>query len=119
MVLGAKIGEPVPAKDAFNTDDNVIEVGKDQFEKQFRIGFDILVNFYFSFLIDNADIHFSGVQIDAAVVTCVVGCRISWLGLLRVMVVGIMGNSFLHLHLREGHNYIKANSADAKNCAAD
>jgi hypothetical protein len=68
VVFGTKVSEPIPAKDAFNADGNVIEVGKDQLEKQFRIGFDVLVDFYFSFVIDNADIHFSSVQVDAAVV---------------------------------------------------
>ena len=92
------------AKDAFNTDDNVIKVGKDQFEEQLRIGIDVLVNLGFAFLIEDADIHFSNMQVNTAVVLVLVGCRISWLGLLRVMVVGIRSNSLLHLHLREGHN---------------
>jgi len=61
VVLGAEVSQPVPAKDAFHTDDNVIEVRKDQLEKRFRIGFDILMNFNFTPVTDNTDVHFSGV----------------------------------------------------------
>jgi hypothetical protein len=58
----------VPAEDAFDTDDDVFDEGKHQFEKAFRIGFDIQVNDHFAFTIQDADIHFSGMQIDTAVI---------------------------------------------------
>jgi hypothetical protein len=58
VVLAAEVSQPVPAKDTFYTDDNVIGVGKDQFEKRFRIGFDILMNFNFAPLTDYTDVHF-------------------------------------------------------------
>lgn len=60
VVFGTKVSEPVPAKDAFNADGNVIEVGKDQLEKRFRIGFDLLMNLNFAPLADDTDVHFSG-----------------------------------------------------------
>lgn len=31
-MIGAQIGQPVPAEDAFNADDDVFDRGKDQFE---------------------------------------------------------------------------------------
>lgn len=68
VVLGTKIGQPIPAEYAFNNDGNIIEVGKVQLEKKFRIGFDVLVDSDFSFVIYNAYIHFSSVQVDSAVV---------------------------------------------------
>jgi hypothetical protein len=68
MVFDTNVGKPVPAKNAFNTDDNVIKVGKDQFEEQLRIGIDVLMNLGFAFLIEDTDIHFSGVQVNTAVV---------------------------------------------------
>ena len=42
--------------------------GKDPFEKQFRIGFDILMENDFSLMIEDADIHFSGMKIGTAVI---------------------------------------------------
>jgi len=37
-------------------------------EKQIRVGVDIFMDHRFSFLIENTDVHFSGMQIDAAVI---------------------------------------------------
>jgi len=68
MVIGAKIGQPVPAEDTFNADNHIFDEGKDQFEKQFRVGFDILMDNDFSLMIQDADIHFSGMKIDTAVI---------------------------------------------------
>jgi hypothetical protein len=67
-VLGTKISKPVPAKYAFNADDDVIKVRKDQLEKQLWVGFDVLVNKDFAVAIDSADIHFTSVQVDTAIV---------------------------------------------------
>ena len=64
----AKVGDPIPAKDAFDPDNDVIEKRKDQLEEQLRIGFNVLVNFSFSFLVDNAYIHLACMQIDTAIV---------------------------------------------------
>lgn len=58
----------VPAKDAFNTDNDVFNEREDYFEESFRIGFDILVNNDFPIFCQDTDIHFSGMQIDAAVI---------------------------------------------------
>jgi hypothetical protein len=52
FVIGAKIGQPLPvvdpalggAKDAFDTNHDAFEEGGDQFEKQFTVGFNILVD---------------------------------------------------------------------------
>ena len=66
-MLSAEVGQPVPAEDAFHAYDQVVKIGKDQFEKQLRIGFDVFVNFDLAPVADNADVHFSGVQIDSTV----------------------------------------------------
>jgi hypothetical protein len=68
LVFGAKIGEPIPAKDAFDADGDIVQIRKDQFKELLRISFDVLMHFRFSGLIQNADIHFSSVQIDTAIV---------------------------------------------------
>lgn len=48
MVIRAQVGEPVPAKNAFDTDKDIIQVWENQIEKNFGFGFDIFVHFYFS-----------------------------------------------------------------------
>ncbi len=67
-MFGAKIGEPIPAKYAFDANNDVLNEGKHQFKEQLRIGFDVFVNLDFSLLVNDAHIHFSGMKIDAAVV---------------------------------------------------
>ena len=56
------------------------------------IGFDVSVHSGFSFLVENADIHFSGVQIDTAIVCVLFGVKshqlASFLLLSRVNVRG-------------------------------
>ena len=68
LVFGAKVCEPIPAKDAFDADDHVIQIRKDQFKELFRIGFDVLVHFGFTGIVQDADVHISGMKIDTAVV---------------------------------------------------
>jgi len=52
----------------FNANDDVLHIGRDALEKRFGFRVNILMNHRFSFLIQNTDVHFSGVQIDAAVI---------------------------------------------------
>jgi len=67
LVLGAKIGEPVPAKDAFNANNDVLHEREHQLKEQLGIGFDIFMDPDLPLVADNADIHFSGMQIDTAI----------------------------------------------------
>jgi hypothetical protein len=68
FVLGTKVCNPVPAEYAFNADNDVIDIWKYQFKEQHRIRFDILMHFSFSSMIDDADVHFSGMKVDTAIV---------------------------------------------------
>jgi hypothetical protein len=68
VVLSAQVGKPVPAKDAFDTDHHVIQIRKDQFKELLRIRFDVLMHFGFSGLIQDADVHISGMKIDTAII---------------------------------------------------
>lgn len=45
-----------------------VQIRKDKFEKQLWVGFDVLMYFRFSLLVENTDVHFSGVQIDTAII---------------------------------------------------
>jgi hypothetical protein len=68
MMLGTEISYPVPAENTFHADNDIIEKRENQVKEQFRISFDVFVNHDFSFVAENADIHFPGMQIDAAVI---------------------------------------------------
>lgn len=68
MVLIAQVGEPVPAKHAFDTDNDILQERKNKFKKQFGVGIDVFVYFGFAFAIEDAYIHFTSMQIDPAVV---------------------------------------------------
>jgi hypothetical protein len=67
FVHAAKIGNPVPGKHAFNADDDIFKVWEDGIEQQRRIGIKVLVQFGLSLSIDDADVHFPCMQIDAAI----------------------------------------------------
>ena len=79
-----QIGQPVPDEQAFDGDDDVLPIRLDGPEKRFRIGFKVFVKHGVAFLIQNADVHGSGVQIDAAIVLVLLGIeshRVSSFGL--------------------------------------
>jgi len=63
-----QIGQPVPDEHAFDGDDDVLPVGLNGPEKRFRIGFKVFVKHGVAFLIQDTDVHGSGVQIDAAII---------------------------------------------------
>jgi len=67
FMLAAKIGNPVPGKHAFNANDDIFKVWEDGIEQQRWVGIKVLVQFGFSLGIDDADIHFPCMQIDAAI----------------------------------------------------
>jgi hypothetical protein len=68
FVIGAQIGQPVPAEDTFDADNDIFDKGKHQFKKAFMIGFDVQVDDHFALTVQDADIHFPGMQIDTAVI---------------------------------------------------
>jgi len=63
--LGAEIGEPVPAKEAFA---KVVAVGRDDFERFVAVALEVAVDQDLSRLVEDADVHRSGVQVDTTVV---------------------------------------------------
>jgi hypothetical protein len=64
----AEICHPVPGEDAFYSNDNILTIGSNGFEKGITVGFHVAMFPDLSFFIDDTDIHFSCVQIDSAVV---------------------------------------------------
>jgi hypothetical protein len=68
VVLCAQIGQPVPAKHTFDTDSDVVQIRENQVKKHLGVGFDVLMHLYFVFSVNDANVHFTGMQIDPAVV---------------------------------------------------
>src|SRR5262245_21067457 len=71
-LLGAQVGEPVPGEHALDGDDQagvvgVVAEGSDRVEESAGIGSIVLVQDGAAALIEDAQVHASGVQIDAAV----------------------------------------------------
>jgi hypothetical protein len=57
FVIGAQIGQPVPAEDTFDADNDIFDKGKHQFKIAFRIGFDVQVDDHFALTVQDADIN--------------------------------------------------------------
>jgi hypothetical protein len=67
LVFGAKIGDPVPGKHVHDADHHIFKEKEDDVEQQFGIGLKILMHSGFALLADDAHVHFSCMQIDAAI----------------------------------------------------
>ena len=76
LVLGTEIGKPIPAEDAFDTDDDVFQERGDKFDQHLLIGIDIFMKLNISLLIEDANVHFSGVKIDSAIILVLLGIEI-------------------------------------------
>lgn len=72
---GAQVGQPVPGEDALDGDDEVLTVGGDHLEESLRPGLYVAVDEDFAGLVQDADVHGSGVQVDAAVVAVLLGVK--------------------------------------------
>ena len=86
LLAGAEISQPVPAKDALHPDDDIFLIRGDEFEKKCWIGINVLVKLNSSLLIENADIHFSGMEIDSAIILVLTSIEVHQNGLPRLKV---------------------------------
>jgi len=82
-LLVAEIGDPVPGEDALDPDDDILAIGLDGLQERLRGGVDVLVEPDFALVVDDTDVHGSGVQIDAAIEGVGAGVESHW-GLLPV-----------------------------------
>src|SRR5438093_11691617 len=67
LFLGAEIGEPVPGKDTFNSDDQILTIGCNSLEKDFRTGFHIAMQQDLAVLVEDTHVHAASMQINAAI----------------------------------------------------
>ena len=69
-VLGAEVGEPVPAEDALGGDDQVVAEGFDGFEEELGLAGQVAVQQDVAApVLEDAEVHGAGVEVDAAVVS--------------------------------------------------
>jgi hypothetical protein len=73
--LTAKIKKPVPGEHAFHTYLQSLPVWCDDSEEFIRVAVDVTVDKDFSFPINNADEHFSGMKINSAVMFVCFGVK--------------------------------------------
>jgi hypothetical protein len=88
----AQIGEPVPTEDALDADDEVFSVGRDGVQKWLRPTLHVLVQDDLPVLVENAQVHRTGVQIDAAIERMLLGVESHRGLLLRKLVTPITHN---------------------------
>src|SRR5437867_12405189 len=63
-LTGAEVSKPVPGEDAFDTDNQILSVGCNRLERWFRRGLHIPVKEDLSVLIQDAEVHGAGMQVD-------------------------------------------------------
>jgi hypothetical protein len=67
VVFGAKVGDPIPGEHAFDADHDIFKEWENGIEQRFGIGFKVLMHSGFALLVDDANVHFSCMQIDATI----------------------------------------------------
>jgi hypothetical protein len=71
--LGAQIGQPVPAEDAFDGNAQVSTIGIDGFQERLGTGAKVTVQQDLPLWIQDTEIHPTSMQIDAAVIAVTLG----------------------------------------------
>jgi hypothetical protein len=67
LLLGAEVCEPVPGEHALGGDDEVVAEGGEGLEEGLGTGGDALVEDDSAGLVEDAEVHGPGVEVDAAV----------------------------------------------------
>jgi hypothetical protein len=65
--VSAQIGEPIPGEQTFGGDDETISLGGNGLEKRFRVRLHVPVPQRLTSLVEDADRHVAGMEIDATV----------------------------------------------------
>ena len=70
-----QVGEPVPRKDTFDSDDNIIPIGHNGLEQSVWTGWHIPVEHYLAVLTQDTDIHGAGMQVDTTIKLMLLGVK--------------------------------------------
>jgi hypothetical protein len=73
VVFGTAVGQPVPAKHALDTDDEVVPEGREGLEHAVEVAGELFVGDHATGLIENAQLKSSAVQINASVESVLAG----------------------------------------------
>lgn len=73
LLARTQIGEPIPGEDTFHADDDIFPVGGDNCQQRFWRRGQVALHHDTTGLIQNAHIHGTCVQIDAAVILVLLG----------------------------------------------
>ena len=65
--LCTQVGKPVPRKDTFDGDDNIVPIGRNSLEQGIGTGLHIPVQHYLAVLTQDTHIHGAGMQVDTTV----------------------------------------------------
>jgi hypothetical protein len=77
-VVFAEISDPVPGEHAFDSDNDVFQVGLDGPKKDISLGFDVPVEKDLSGLIEDTEVHFFGMKVDFAIKLVLFGVESHW-----------------------------------------
>ena len=73
ILIGAEIGELIPGEEAFDADDDIAAKWLDGGEELIRMGFEVLFETDFAGLIENAEKHGAGMEINTAIKSVLFG----------------------------------------------
>jgi hypothetical protein len=73
--VGTEVGEPVPGEPTLDRHDNPLSIRGKGFQKGLRSGWHIAMHQNLAALVEDADIHGPGMQVDAAVKWMLVGVK--------------------------------------------
>jgi len=76
--LGTEISQPVPDEHTFHGDTDIRAVGLDDLEEYLGRGFHVTMHEGFPGLVQNTDIHGSGVKVDSAIILVLFGVESHW-----------------------------------------
>jgi hypothetical protein len=76
VLLGTEIGDPVPGEDAFHGHHDVFSITFDGFKENLSVGSDVALEDDASFLVEDAEVHGLGMEIDSAVVLVLLGVEV-------------------------------------------
>jgi hypothetical protein len=66
-LVGTEVGEPVPGEHAFDRHDEPLSIWGNGFQEGIRVGFHIAMYEDLAVLVEDADVHHTGMQVDTAV----------------------------------------------------
>src|SRR5262245_57853903 len=77
-LTSTQIGQPVPRKDAFDRDDDVLAERIDRFQERLRIGLHVAMKNDRTELVHHAQVHCSRVQINSTVMGMLLRIESHW-----------------------------------------